>query len=83
MALPLAIARVCAFAARDRSVNKYFDALPDGVKHALDFISFAALLGSLISVLPVIASVLTIVWTAIRIYETPTVQALIHRKERL
>ncbi|WP_179504174.1 MULTISPECIES: hypothetical protein [unclassified Sphingomonas] len=64
-------------------MNKYFDALPDGVKHALDFISFAALLGSLISVLPVIASVLTIVWTAIRIYETPTVQALIHRKERL
>jgi hypothetical protein len=40
------------------------------------------LLGSLISVLPVIASVLTIVWTAIRIYETATVQALLYRKER-
>jgi hypothetical protein len=40
------------------------------------------LLGSLISVLPALASVLTIVWTAIRIYETPTVQALLHRKER-
>jgi len=83
MALPLAIARVCAFAARDRSVKINFDALPDGVKHAIDFTSFAALLGSLISVLPAIASVLTIVWTAIRIYETPTVQGLIHRKERL
>jgi hypothetical protein len=63
-------------------VKNYFDALPDGVKHAIDFTSFAALLGSLISVLPAIASVLTIVWTAIRIYETPTVQALLYRKER-
>jgi hypothetical protein len=33
-------------------------------------------------VLPAIASVLTIVWTANRIYETPTVQALLYRKER-
>lgn len=64
-------------------MKHYFDTLPDGVKHALDLTSIAALLGSLISVLPAIASVLTIVWTAIRIYETPTVQGLIHRKERL
>lgn len=59
-----------------------FDNLPDGLKHALDATSIVALLGSLISVLPAIASVLTIAWTLIRIYETPTVQALLHRKER-
>lgn len=59
-----------------------FDNLPDGLKHALDATSIVALLGSLISVLPAIASVLTIAWTMIRIYETPTVQALLHRKER-
>jgi hypothetical protein len=63
-------------------VKHPLDALPDGLKHALDATSFIALLGSLISVLPALASVLTIVWTAIRIYETPTVQALLHRKER-
>lgn len=59
-----------------------FDTLPEGLKHALDATSVIALLGSLISVLPAVASVLTIVWTMIRIYETPTVQALLHRKER-
>jgi hypothetical protein len=63
-------------------VKLSLDALPDGLKHALDATSVIALLGSLISVLPALASVLTIVWTAIRIYETPTVQALLHRKER-
>lgn len=58
------------------------DALPDGLKHALDATSVITLLGSLISVLLALASVLTIARTAIRIYETSTVQALLRRKER-
>lgn len=58
-----------------------FDHLPDGLKLSLDGLSFAALLGSLTSVLPAIASLLTIFWTLIRIYETETVQRLVKRKE--
>lgn len=54
--------------------------IPDGFKHSLDAFSFIALLGSLISVLPAVASLLTIMWTAIRIYETETVQRLVKRK---
>lgn len=60
-----------------------FTDLPDGLKHVLDATSIVALLGSLISVLPAVASVLTIVWTCIRIWETATVQALIGRKKDL
>ena len=55
--------------------------LPEGMKHALDALSLTALLGSLISVLPAVASILTILWTAIRIYETETVQRYVKRKE--
>ena len=57
------------------------DHLPDGLRLLLDAISITALLGSLISLLPAIASVLTIVWTVIRIYETETVQRLVKRRE--
>lgn len=39
-----------------------------------DAISITALLGSLVQLLPSMAALLTIVWTAIRIYETDTVQ---------
>lgn len=60
-----------------------FTDLPDGLKHVLDATSIVALLGSLISVLPAVASVLTIVWTCIRIWETATVQALVGRKKDL
>lgn len=60
-----------------------FTDLPDGLKHVLDATSIVALLGSLISVLPAVASVLTIVWTCIRIWETTTVQALLGRKKDL
>lgn len=58
-------------------MKDYFDALPAGLKHAIDLTSFVALLGSLMSVLPALASLLTIIWTVIRIFETPTVQAFI------
>lgn len=63
------------------SLKPWLDHLPDGLKHSLDAFSFIALLGSLISVLPAVASLLTILWTAIRIYETETVQRLVKRKE--
>lgn len=55
--------------------------VPDGIKHTLDAASLIALLGSLTAVLPAVASLLTILWTLIRIYETQTVQSLLGRKE--
>lgn len=54
-----------------------FQNLPEGAKVAGDLLSIAALLGSLASWLPAFAALLTIVWTAIRIYETATVQRLL------
>ena len=54
--------------------------LPESVKHVLDGLSIAATLGALVSWLPSIAALLTIVWTAIRIFETQTVQRLLGRE---
>lgn len=48
--------------------------VPDGMKHVFDLVSFTTLLGTLVQMLPHVAAVLTIIWTAIRIYETPTVR---------
>lgn len=57
----------------------YFDRLTNNAKHLIDAASIATLLGSLAQLLPAVASVLTIIWTAIRIYETATVQRLLGR----
>lgn len=65
------------------TARELFENMPDGLKHVLDATSFIALLGSLISVLPAVASLLTIVWTCIRIYETATVQTMLGRKKDL
>lgn len=62
------------------TLKDVWDHVPDTTKVVGDLVSFAALLGSLVSMLPAVASVLTIVWTVIRIYETPTVQRLFRRK---
>lgn len=59
-----------------------FHNLPDGVKAGFDLLSIATLLGSLASLLPAVAAVLTIIWTAIRIYETDTVQRLLRGKDK-
>lgn len=47
----------------------------DTVKHAVDAVSVVTVVGTLMEILPAIAALFTIVWTAIRIYETDTVQA--------
>lgn len=54
--------------------------VPDGLKHAVDALSIFTLLGSLVSMLPAVASVLTIIWTGIRIFETATVQRMLGRQ---
>ena len=43
-------------------------------KQVVDVLSIATVLGTLAEMLPSIAAVFTIVWTAIRIWETDTVR---------
>jgi len=50
------------------------------VKQLGDAISIITVVGTLAELLPAVAAVLTIVWTAIRIWETDTVQRLFGRK---
>lgn len=53
--------------------------IDEGAKHVLDMVSVTTVLGALMGILPSIAALFTIVWTAIRIYETRTVQRLISK----
>ena len=46
----------------------------DTFKYALDAASLFTVVGTMVSMLPAIAALFTIIWTAIRIYETKTVQ---------
>ena len=50
-------------------------------KQFVDGLSILTVVGTLAEVLPAIAAIFTIVWTAIRIWETETVQKLINRKK--
>ena len=51
----------------------------DTAKHLIDGLSVVTVVGTLVNALPSIAALFTIVWTAIRIYETDTVQGWINR----
>ena len=51
--------------------------LQESTKHVLDGASVVTAIGTVMQILPSIAAVFTIVWTAIRIYETKTVQKLL------
>jgi hypothetical protein len=55
-------------------MTKYFEHIDEPTKHLIDGISVATVMGTLMSWLPSIAALFTIIWTAIRIYETKTVQ---------
>jgi hypothetical protein len=55
-------------------MTKYFENVDEHTKHLLDGVSVATVMGTLMSWLPAIAALFTIIWTAIRIYETKTVQ---------
>ncbi len=54
----------------------------DTAKSVVDVISVATVVGTLVQLLPAIAALLTIAWTAIRIYETQTVQTWFGRKSK-
>jgi hypothetical protein len=51
------------------------------VKQLGDAVSILTVVGTLAELLPAIAAVLTILWTAIRIWETDTVQCMFKKKE--
>jgi hypothetical protein len=46
----------------------------DTFKYAVDAASIFTVVGTIVSVLPAVAALFTIIWTVIRIYETKTVQ---------
>ncbi len=50
------------------------------VKQLGDAISIITVVGTLAELLPAVAAILTIVWTAIRIWETDTVQCMFNKK---
>ena len=51
-------------------------------KHALDAVSFITVVGTLVDILPSIAALFTIIWTAFRIWETDTVRGWTGRLEK-
>lgn len=51
----------------------------EATKHAVDALSVITVLGTLMETLPAIAALFTIIWTAIRIWETRTVQAFMKK----
>lgn len=54
----------------------------EGMKQVVDTVSVATGVGALAGLLPAIAALLTIIWTAIRIWETDTAQKLYRRFDR-
>ena len=54
--------------------------LNEGTKHFLDGLSLLTVLGTLMSWLPAVAALLSIIWTLLRIYESKTVQGLLGKK---
>jgi hypothetical protein len=50
------------------------------VKQLGDAISILTVVGTLAELLPAVAAILTIIWTAIRIWETDTVQCMFNKK---
>lgn len=53
----------------------------DTAKSVVDVLSVATVVGTLVQLLPAVAALLTIAWTAIRIYETETVQKLLGKRK--
>ena len=51
------------------------------LKHVIDGASILTVIGTLVEFLPAVSAVLSIVWVAIRIYETDTVKKLMNRKK--
>lgn len=57
--------------------------MQEGTKQVLDSVSIVTVIGTLADILPAVAALFTIVWTAVRIYETDTVQKLLGKKKNV
>jgi hypothetical protein len=51
-------------------------------KTTVDAISIVTVVGTLAEVLPAVAALFTIIWTALRIFETDTIQKLLGKKPK-
>lgn len=51
------------------------------LKYLGDGLSLTVAIGTLVQILPALAALMTVIWTAIRIYETETVQRLVGRRK--
>jgi hypothetical protein len=56
------------------------DPLSQPAKQAGDVVSLGVVFATIADWFPAVTALLTIVWTAIRIWETPTVQRIVGRK---
>jgi len=56
------------------------DMATESTKTLVDGLSVVTVVGTLGEMLPPMAALFTLVWTAIRIYETKTVQGMLGRK---
>jgi hypothetical protein len=63
-------------------MTKYFENIDEHTKHLIDGVSVATVMGTLMSWLPAIAALFTIIWTAIRIYETKTIQGWLKKNAK-
>ena len=54
----------------------------EAVKHAGDIAAVSITIGTIVSFLPALAAIFTIIWTGIRIYETRTVQRFLRKRKR-
>mgnify|MGYP003345238399 CR=1 FL=1 len=57
------------------------DMATESTKQIIDAASVVTVVGTLGEVLPPLAALFTLVWTAIRIYETKTVQEILGKKD--
>jgi hypothetical protein len=51
----------------------------EGTKQIVDAVSVVTVVGTLGDILPPMAALFTLIWTAIRIYETETVQKILSK----
>jgi hypothetical protein len=58
------------------------DHLSEGTKHVLDGLSVVTVLGTLMSWLPAVAALLSIIWSVLRIYESKTVQKFLKKETK-
>ena len=61
---------------------KHFEDINEHTKNFIDGASIVTVLGTIMNWLPAVAALFSIVWTAIRIYETKTVQGWIKKGKK-